>query len=191
MLPLPYCAGFFDGEGGVSLIYTVRRRRVSSDVPILGFKFVVHVSQTSQEVLDLLQLQFGGYVNVSVNRTPTHHKKPFAWRLTGAAQQRAFLEAIQPHVVVKKEQVRLGLRYLTTVKTVGKRTSQEDWNVRADVFNELKAANQRGRHVSIREIPVAPPQDWNPARRLTPSDLANVMARTRSAKARPSTSANQ
>jgi hypothetical protein len=176
-----YTAGLFDGEGCVTLIYTVRRRRVASTIPILGFKFVVLVSNTHRQTLDRLRRMYGGYVHQSAHKLP-NHKIGWAWRLTTFREQQHFLTTIAPYSYTKKRAVQLGLRYLSTAKLPGRRTPTAHWKLRIRIYRELSIVNRRGKPRRKRATPIRPPDGWKPTRRFTTRELANIMRRVRASK---------
>ena len=183
MLPPTYIAGLFDGEGSVSLIYTVRRRRRNDEIPILGFKFVVLLGNTHRGILDSLQCQYSGYIHPNWHGAPTNRKPMWTWRLTTFETQYRFLVDIEPHCIIKEEAVRLGLRYLSTAKRQGLRTSPDDWVTRVEVYRALTVVNQRGTTPKKkRETPVDPPEGWRPSRRFTPTELHEPMNRMRTCR---------
>lgn len=90
-----YLAGFFDGEGHVSL-----RKRVDKG-KYISYPLRCSISQKSPAILVDIQREFGGYLG---------QKKTGIWELEfrcGAAER--FLKRIYPFVVVKERVIRLGL----------------------------------------------------------------------------------
>ena len=178
-----YWAGLFDGEGCVSLIYTVRRRRESNnELPILGFRLVVLLANTRHGILRLMKHSFGGHLNSNKQPRSPKHKLVWTWRAIAFADALRFLQAIQPYVLIKQKAVRLGLLYLTTAKAPGLRTSQQDWDIRMDIYRKLHRLNRRGPLKIKREPTVSPPEGWRPTRRFTKSELQDAMARVRACK---------
>lgn len=89
-----YIAGLFDGEGCLSfstaklvdgrVTYFVRAR----------------LSNNNRQVLELIQKRFGGYLHEYV---PTYSRAQIHYILEiGSRQARGFLEAVIPHLVVKR-----------------------------------------------------------------------------------------
>jgi len=90
MLSLEYIAGFFDGEGCVIIAQSGNR-----------FWLVVSLTQRKREILEMIQKQFGGYLDcVGISR--------LRFSCEQAAQ---FLKAIQPFVIVKKKEIALALKF--------------------------------------------------------------------------------
>jgi len=156
MLPPEYVAGLFDGEGMVSLVYVAGRKWKSDPTKNIGaLKFVVGMSNTFKPVLEQVQAAFGGDLNINnaVKKQP-HHKQVWAWKITGRDKAIRFLLTIQPHVIIKAEQVTLGLSYLETVGTLGQRISQDNWDKRVSIFQKLREANRKGYERVSLELPL-------------------------------------
>jgi hypothetical protein len=154
MLSPQYLAGFFDGEGMVSICY-VRKRIWKSDPTkkTFGFRAVVGIANTHKPILELIKQEFGGdmYLN---KRTNPNWQPVWAWKLTGKNAQIKFLQFIEPFVVVKRQPVLLGLQYLSTVGKIGSRTSQDDWDTRIAIHDQLRKLNRPGYPRRYEPIPV-------------------------------------
>lgn len=104
---LAWAAGFFDGEGCVLV-----SERLNKTV----YQLFTTVTQQEPTALHLLKQRFGG--NVTPDKTATsdsYTRKRGAilvwrWKAT-SAEAYAFLQSIQPYVVVKAEQVRAALEF--------------------------------------------------------------------------------
>ena len=103
-LPAQYIAGFFDGEG--SLSFATGRTVEGHNT----YSAVIRVANGNRRVLELVQKQFHGTLHTYRPRHPNarlnhvlhiHH-----------AQARPFLEAILPHLVVKRNLVWIVLCFL-------------------------------------------------------------------------------
>lgn len=96
-----YAAGFFDGEGTVSI---VRQRNTHV--------LMVQVSNTHLRSLELLQGRWGGAVYPKRSLRP---KKPcWTWTLRGRHAAK-FLGDIVAHTVVKQAEIDVGLRFQETI----------------------------------------------------------------------------
>ncbi len=111
---IAYAAGIFDGEGYVD-IYSASTSKASKS-PSLYLRVVI--SQKDGLVMNWLQDNFGGYVNLS--RRDGNYI--YRWDIRSKAAFR-FLSLIYPFVLIKKEQVKLALqfeevkgKYLDTLK---------------------------------------------------------------------------
>ena len=93
-----YWAGFFDGEGSVSISNVLRPSAT--------------LTQKRRHVLDLAFAKFGGMVYGKGN------KKHEGYQLTfkNADEVEGFLNAIYPFLIVKKEEVEIILELLTFIK---------------------------------------------------------------------------
>ncbi len=178
MLSPEYVAGLFDGEGTASLLYTTCRRRNKSDIPILGFKFRVLLSNTYQPIIDLLQQQFGG--NIYYGTPRERCKQIRIWSSQSSVAQRDFLTFIRPHVIIKHGHVECGLRFLSTVVGRGQRTLPGAWDIRLDCYKTLQTLNRRGEVKTEKHVPPsAAPDGWRPSARHTPEELKKVMEHVR------------
>jgi len=105
---LAWAAGFFDGEGCVMV-------EISKEKGCLhGYRTSLHttVTQTSLPCLQLFLEKFGGSISTSQNRTPNGRRWAVQHRWVARNETSlAFLKAIEPFVVVKKEQVQAALKY--------------------------------------------------------------------------------
>src|SRR5258708_7075513 len=103
MLSLEYLAGFFDGEGSVS----ITKVRPKSNLPYAGCGIRATVTNTYRPVLQELHERFGGNINVRIRRAD-HHKQGYEWQAHGS-DARNFLSAILPYLNEKYQQVVLAL----------------------------------------------------------------------------------
>lgn len=101
MLSDQYIAGFFDGEGCVSI--RARRPRQRGTVTT---SLAVDIGNTEVGILLMIQERFGGYLtrNRGCNR-PVH-----VLRLRGVKTFN-FLLAVQPYAIVKADQIAIALEY--------------------------------------------------------------------------------
>ncbi len=90
MVDNKYWAGFFDGEGYVTI------NKVGG--------VVVGISQKRAEVLGLMIEQFGGTISNN------HGPETSAWRTGQADEVKNFLSMIYPHSIVKREEIEIGLK---------------------------------------------------------------------------------
>lgn len=123
-----YAAGFFDGEGHISILVT----RPNKKHPTAFHRLRVGVSQKAshREVLDELAEMFGGavYVRNSKKREALRWSIQADWVITRISDAEAFLRAIEPYIVVKREQIRVGLAFLAS------RTLSARWTNAAGQF---------------------------------------------------------
>jgi hypothetical protein len=184
MLSLPYIAGFFDGEGCVSLCYCRRRKRKSMDGHVMGFRLIVGVSNTDPAPLLILQSMYGGDLNVSNRKNANpNHKRVYAWKVTGRDTMKIFLSSIEPYSLVKRDQIQIALTYLATVMEPGQRLQQAAWDVRRECYEDMKALNKRGvpaQQTADKIPPTSPSLGWNPLHRgLSKETLARAAAHMR------------
>lgn len=102
-LDLAYAAGIFDGEGCVS-VHVIRPNRGLGNYTVRAY-----VSMACPYAVERLFKMFGGTFRVRhMELRNPNHRKQFIWikQSYGAS---LFLKAIQPYVVVKRDEVELAL----------------------------------------------------------------------------------
>lgn len=113
MISDQYCAGLFDGEGSVSIFLSRGPRDRKGGTT----KITLMIANSVREPLDMIAARFGGPVNGwSIRRTmilrPGRDRtEMFQWQI-GPTVMRPFLMAIQPHAIIKRDQVALALEFL-------------------------------------------------------------------------------
>lgn len=126
-LTLQYIAGFFDGEGSI----TVTR----------NLSLQVIIGQNDEAIL-LAIAQFMGCGKVSALKIRRGHKQCFSLRWCGA--KAAFvLEALLPFLLLKKERAELAIRMQTLVSPRGveKPVNPEKWEQRETLAERIKGLN--------------------------------------------------
>lgn len=105
MINILYLAGYFDGEGFVTVQFHswVRRGKQYS-----GYQLHTGIGNTYKPLLDEVQQEFGGKIDIGKKRLP-QHRQFYTWRATGDTA-RNFLQSLLPYLYEKKEQVNLALQ---------------------------------------------------------------------------------
>ena len=185
MLHPAYVAGLFDGEGTVALSY-IKRCPWKSDPTktTYGFKFQLALSNTDLSILEQLKSQFQGTIAKS-NRQKVKpwHKNCWSWHLQSSRTQLHFLEAINPHILIKRPQIDLAFAYIETIVGQGQRISESQWDERLRIHKALRALNRRGPASAPKYEPrqaASKPQDT--ADRYSKDELFDRMAKVRGAK---------
>lgn len=128
-----YIAGFFDGEGNISIMKRVKRVRARNWT---GFDYAFHVraANTNLEVLQWIQSKVGGTIyehGVGGNRKPS-----WVWHL-GGQHAKSFLQMIEPFSITKRRQLQVGFEFLS----LGRKT---DPSARAALWTQMVAINMKG-----------------------------------------------
>lgn len=125
-----YVAGLIDGEGCIDcqVMYPKRGYSYYNVRPRLR----VAMTQSAGFLLEQLEAAYGGYISYRRSRVLTQNDS-MSWEIAGKQRVTALLEAILPHLVLKKEQAKLALWWLQNVS--GKHVSEE---VRRTFSSELK-----------------------------------------------------
>ena len=140
-----YYAGFFDGEGSISLI----RRNVPTTRR--GYRYFVQVSigQVSKEILEPLRVQFGGSWSYRESRTLPNAKPVWNLRWWGL-RSTTILKALLPYLRLKKHRAELAIEARQILSSHrggrGHRRYEERYLLRLEeIYMEMKYLNKKGR----------------------------------------------
>lgn len=104
-----YMAGLFDGEGTVGIYQhgkATARRRVPQ------FMLIIQLAGTHEPTMRWIYETFGGSLLTEKGAKARNSKWSKAWRWkTNSRQARVFLESVFPYLKVKRNQVRIALRF--------------------------------------------------------------------------------
>jgi len=96
-IALAYAAGFFDGEGSLSIIRQRTSRGRGRDV----YKVALIVANNNRSVLESLQAEFGGRIYKNAFRTkPANWRPSFQWHLWGEECEQ-FCIVVRPYMRIK------------------------------------------------------------------------------------------
>lgn len=132
-----YLAGIIDGEGTIG-IYEAR----SPGSQRLSHYVQVTITNTDPRLMDWLLDTIGG--RVDRRRDPSRnvaHKQPYSWRAHGPNAV-ALLAAIQPYLIIKREQGLVASRLLA-LRRPGPLTD-DDVAERSALKDEMHRLNHRG-----------------------------------------------
>jgi hypothetical protein len=115
---IAYLAGFFDGEGSVTINHVKRTdRTVSGRYKNDSYTLQVVIGNTDPTVPNWAQSMFGGYVIVREPRSIAH-RPSFSWLISNYWAMR-FLETIRPYIRMKGDVVDLAIRFQRAMKKHG------------------------------------------------------------------------
>ncbi len=133
---LAYIAGFFDGEGSV----TIGRSPSGSGQP--NHTLVAAIGNTNQEILVWAHSLFGGHLCLRKRNNPKW-KDMLQWSLQ-TCKALAFLEAIRPYLRVKAQVVDVAIAYQRTkYMSGGKKLSRETIQWRDEQRDKIRELNDR------------------------------------------------
>lgn len=146
---IAYIAGFFDGDGHVSLT------KLSDDAAIPHYALAVGITQTERGILDWIQKQLDAGTVTSARKGPTkeYPNRKATWQLRFYGRDaEAVLKIIKPYLRVKQLRAELGLKFATQlngrlVREAGKRqvsTSPDLQAEREKVYVQMQTLNHRG-----------------------------------------------
>ena len=130
-----YLAGFFDGEGCISL----SRRRQSNKIRIM-----IKLGNTIREPLRLFQKEFKGNIRYRRPANP-NSKDYYNWFCPSSEWIRFITKVIIPYSIIKKERGQIVLSFLETKKTGSSRISIDEEKLRVALYLRVRKLNHRGR----------------------------------------------
>jgi hypothetical protein len=142
LLSKEYIAGFFDGEGHVSITYTKRPSGMDA-------KLCVKLTNTHLPVLETIQSMYGGSITAT-KKSAEHYLQCYVLGFS-VEQSKTFLTDLLPFLVIKHSQAKLALKFSTTVYRRGRApVSVEEHNLRQECMT-LLAADKRKEWCSVAE----------------------------------------
>lgn len=103
ILSTEYIAGFFDGEGTIQIKYRLLRYKGRPDAKYAVFEMLLSVAQVDKTPLRFMQESYGGSIRTDKNGVSS-------LRFTGE-NARTFLAVITPHLIVKREEAEVALKF--------------------------------------------------------------------------------
>jgi hypothetical protein len=113
VINVSWAAGFFDGEGSVSILLVNRKNKPNTS----EVRVVIQVTQQQPEPLELFKVAFGGTITPYGNGQGT--KLYYKWLLTGKEKTRNFLTTLLPFLVVKRSQAEKALDCISLQHPLG------------------------------------------------------------------------
>ena len=145
---LAYTAGYFDGEGCVS-IQTVKPTKPGRPIRHIA---KVCVGSTDYAMILWLQVEFGGHV-FPKSRTHAKCKAVWGWQANNALAQ-SFCEMLLPYLRTKKRQAELLIRYMTEKKDFrgrGRMATPEEIAFRVGIAQQISDLNHDRRPQRLSE----------------------------------------
>ncbi|HEX6826171.1 MAG TPA: LAGLIDADG family homing endonuclease [Nitrospiraceae bacterium] len=135
-LKIAWAAGFFDGEGCVSISSAVERGKYRR------YQLSVIIAQKVREPLDVFVSLFGG----SVTALKVHGSTYFQYKTTGFNAW-SILQSLLPYLTVKREVAEVGMQFQevlesTLPKKGTKRTESQNTQMEL-LYQQAKYLNQR------------------------------------------------
>lgn len=139
---LCYFAGVLDSDGCIS-IGKMRAGNQRTSNP--RYVLTICVVNTSLALMDWLIEKFGGAVKAR-RQEKAHHRVTYNWHYNNG-KAAGILELVEPYLIVKKEQARIGLDLISEWKTNygrGAKTDAAEVIRRERLYLEMKRLNQTG-----------------------------------------------
>lgn len=130
-----YIAGFFDGEGCL----TVAKNGVNK-IPSVRFSLV----NNNRKILELVQEKYGGKLYLKI---PPTEQANISYVLQ-ISDFTTIIKSILPFLVIKKEVAELALKFRTLVTKRGgngKKIPKRNMDLRWEIYDKIRILNKRGR----------------------------------------------
>jgi hypothetical protein len=112
MLELPYIAGFFDGEGYITVSHwkNAHKSYRAMSPEYVRYQLHVGIGNTHKPLIDAIQAQCGGnvYAGDSAYRKNPKNRICYNWRLSSRKAMH-FLQNIAPYLVAKRDEALLAI----------------------------------------------------------------------------------
>ena len=133
----PYVAGIMDGEGSFSIYYNKTSKQHMARITVGNTSFVL---------IEYLMHNFGGkFYKLEPEQLKGYNRKPmYSWRLSGNKNKEKFLLGILPHLVIKKEQAKLFLEFISIPRCnqwPDKENVKANVLLREDLMNRMSNLN--------------------------------------------------
>lgn len=120
ILSKEYIAGFFDGEGHVSITWSSKGGKYRNP------KLCIKITNTHLPTLKEMRRQYGGCITAN-KKSHDHYLQCFVLNMT-VEQSKIFLKDMLPFLFVKKRQAELALMFSETVYRRGKTPVSDEQN---------------------------------------------------------------
>lgn len=130
---LAYLAGFFDGEGSISISRHGRGDR--------SLSLHLQVPQIVRAPLERFQARFGGTIHLTGRgQSPLSRRPIWSWH-AGPRAGAAALGAMLPYLIVKRQQADIALEFQSRMKWgTNQPPSDEEWEIRLGLQARLREA---------------------------------------------------
>ena len=112
---LAYIAGFFDGEGSVSI--RKAKPSVHHRTQSVRYSLLVSITNTNLPILEFIQSLLGGVIHERTWRTPMQRQSYSLYWSSG--QGRRVLEFLSPYLRIKKGEAELGVAFQDVMDVSG------------------------------------------------------------------------
>lgn len=144
-MDLSYLAGFFDGEGSIS-ISRIKGKLGRNDI----FVVLISISNTNPEILSYICKEFGGNFHQTKHQIKDGYKRKNIYKWSASSKiAENFLSKILPYLILKKEQANMALEFQKTLKRKGnQRLSVDELDYRKMVKLKIMELNQKEYYIN-------------------------------------------
>lgn len=142
---LAYAAGFFDGEGHISISYHKANPQGHAKSKYARYGLAASVSQVHPDVIDWFKQEFGGHTMFCSGKRSydTGRYTRWEWKV-GARSAADFLKAIYPHLVVKRLEAEVAIAFHASMLVTGRaRVPEHVMKFREECFQKIRDIRHR------------------------------------------------
>ncbi len=136
---LAWCAGFFDGEGFVTI---QERKSIVKDKIYRGYYLRIGVNHVAVEPLEELQRLLGGTIRKQLGIPVGNRHLRHSWQMS-CQQAREALIKMMPYFRNKQEVATLGIELQNTMGNRGERTTEALQLLRAMLKQKISTLNAK------------------------------------------------
>lgn len=128
-----YIAGFFDGEGCIS----IHKGKIYGKSINPYHRLTIHLANINENIIDYFVDFFGGYKRT--NYKCRGKERPCHYWVISTQKAANFLKLILPYLKIKKEQATIAIEFQSRYSYVSRKVSIEEIETRDAYANKLKA----------------------------------------------------
>jgi len=107
-----YLAGYFDGEGCISVNYSYKPERFNSLAT--AYSISVGITNTYKPIIEAIHREYSGWIGTNGNHRVPGNRMAYMWKATGNYAGR-FLTEIEPFLIEKRPRAIAALFHCDTV----------------------------------------------------------------------------
>jgi len=144
-----YLAGFIDGEGYVGLTFQIKKETSQNSATPRYHPYLIIANNNSPVLFHIKDIIGEGKI-YELKRSSRNQKPGFQYKLTKMSTLETLLPAIEPYLIVKKQQAKLLIRYLNTRRSkrittgTGSRGATSFDRAEEQIHQELLLLNKKG-----------------------------------------------
>jgi hypothetical protein len=133
-------AAFIDGEGCIAIAHVANKYTCVR----------IQIVNTDRRLVDWCKDSFGGFTQTRHHKNPKH-KPSYTWTVASRSAG-VVIKGCFPYLLLKQEQARVALEFLTTINFSHGKLTTEDREHREKLRIRMHELNKRGRQEGIHAV---------------------------------------